>query len=264
MADNVAITAGAGTTIASDDIGGVQYPRSKISLGADGSAVDAVAGAGNSSTAVMRVTIATDDVNLAAINTATAAGATAANQATANASLSVLDDWDDTDAAKVVSPFATVDVTATRMTDTTTYAANDAWANSDSAPTAGGYTLTSAARKSGGMGIITDVILSSTNDPALLLQGELWIFDSAPTAINDNAAFALSDADILKLVAVIPFTLADTGAATGANSFAVINGLNVGFTCVGTANLRMLVKVKNAYVPANAEVLTARFKIIQL
>lgn len=41
MADNVAITAGAGTTIASDDIGSVQYQRVKVSIGGDGTAVDA-------------------------------------------------------------------------------------------------------------------------------------------------------------------------------------------------------------------------------
>jgi hypothetical protein len=40
MADNVAITAGAGTSIATDDIGGVQYQRVKITQGADGAAVD--------------------------------------------------------------------------------------------------------------------------------------------------------------------------------------------------------------------------------
>jgi hypothetical protein len=36
MADNVAITAGAGTTIATDDIGGVQHQRIKLTMGADG------------------------------------------------------------------------------------------------------------------------------------------------------------------------------------------------------------------------------------
>jgi hypothetical protein len=40
MADNVAITAGSGTTVASDDIGGVQYQRVKVTHGADGSATD--------------------------------------------------------------------------------------------------------------------------------------------------------------------------------------------------------------------------------
>lgn len=43
MADNVAITAGAGTSIASDDIGGVQYQRTKLAWGVDGAAVDASA-----------------------------------------------------------------------------------------------------------------------------------------------------------------------------------------------------------------------------
>ncbi len=40
MADNVAITAGSGTTIAADDVGGVMYQRVKIATGADGSATD--------------------------------------------------------------------------------------------------------------------------------------------------------------------------------------------------------------------------------
>lgn len=40
MADNVAITAGSGTSIATDDVGGVQYQRVKIGLGVDGSATD--------------------------------------------------------------------------------------------------------------------------------------------------------------------------------------------------------------------------------
>ena len=36
MADNVAVTAGSGTTIATDDISGVQYQRNKLSSGGDG------------------------------------------------------------------------------------------------------------------------------------------------------------------------------------------------------------------------------------
>lgn len=43
MADNVAITAGAGTTIAADDVGGgVLVQRVKVSAGADGTATDTV------------------------------------------------------------------------------------------------------------------------------------------------------------------------------------------------------------------------------
>ena len=37
MADNTVLNTGAGgDTIATDDIGGVKYPRSKITIGADG------------------------------------------------------------------------------------------------------------------------------------------------------------------------------------------------------------------------------------
>lgn len=41
MADNVAITAGTGTSIAADDIGGVMHQRVKVTHGDDGSATDA-------------------------------------------------------------------------------------------------------------------------------------------------------------------------------------------------------------------------------
>lgn len=67
MADNVAVTAGSGTTVAADDIGGVLYPRKKISLGADGSAADWVGGAGAVSSAVARVTLASDDPAVTAL-----------------------------------------------------------------------------------------------------------------------------------------------------------------------------------------------------
>lgn len=40
MADTVPITAGAGTSIATDDIGGVHYQRVKVTHGQDGSATD--------------------------------------------------------------------------------------------------------------------------------------------------------------------------------------------------------------------------------
>lgn len=40
MTDNVSITAGSGTTIATDDVGGVQYQRVKMTWGVDGTATD--------------------------------------------------------------------------------------------------------------------------------------------------------------------------------------------------------------------------------
>ena len=45
MADNVAISAGSGTTIATDEIGGAHYQRIKLASGADGTASDVSADA---------------------------------------------------------------------------------------------------------------------------------------------------------------------------------------------------------------------------
>lgn len=67
MADNVAITAGSGTTIASDDIGGVQFQRVKIGVGADGSAADLAFGAA-ASAASLPVVLASDQGWVGATN----------------------------------------------------------------------------------------------------------------------------------------------------------------------------------------------------
>lgn len=66
MADNTILDANTsvGDTIASDDIAGVKYPRGKLSLGADGSAIDAIGGSGVVSSAVQRVVLATDQPQL--------------------------------------------------------------------------------------------------------------------------------------------------------------------------------------------------------
>lgn len=115
MADNVSITAGAGTTIAADDIGGVQYQRIKLGLGADGAAVDMVGGAGAASTAVARTVTATDSPEVATLGAVADAAATqgstgsiSAKLRTATAqlerialALEIIDDADETDRLKV-------------------------------------------------------------------------------------------------------------------------------------------------------------------
>lgn len=68
MADNVEAASGSGgATFATDDISSVHYPRGKLSLGADGSATDAIGGAGAVSAAVQRVTLASDDPAVTAL-----------------------------------------------------------------------------------------------------------------------------------------------------------------------------------------------------
>jgi len=67
MADNIAVTAGAGTIIAADDIAGILHQRVKLSLGADGVGADAPIGGGVEA-GVLRVTIASDSSGVLSID----------------------------------------------------------------------------------------------------------------------------------------------------------------------------------------------------
>lgn len=157
----------------------------------------------------------------------------------------------------------TATTSVTRPADTTAYAIADTWADSTSAPTSGGFTFSNMCRASGTSGVITGATFVSTNDPATTLSAELWLFDTSVTALNDNAVFsAISDTDAVKLVGVIPFTLSSTGDGSDANSYYTVTGLSIGYTCVGSANLRAMIKVRNVYTPASAEVLTSRLTFV--
>lgn len=211
MADNVAITAGSGTTIATDDIGSVQYQRVKVTWGADGVAND--------------------------VNTTTP--------------------------LPVRGDFITVSVNFTRPADTTAYAVNDSISNSTTAPTAGGFTIASAARASGGSGMITDVLVASSNPAATPLSGEIMVFNQAVgTHANDNAAVGYTDAEIgTNLVARIPFTLNSSGTT---NTSVHLQGLNIGYTCSGSADLRFVIRALAAYTPASAEVFYFTFHCLYI
>lgn len=139
------------------------------------------------------------------------------------------------------------------------YAIGDALSDSTSAPTAGGFTFSNVGRASGGSFLLTDLCVASSADPATKLSAELWLFNQSVTAINDNAAFAVSDAEIKTCVGIIPFSLFDAGN----NGFAHVSGLGMLVTCVGTANLRFLIRARNAYTPAT-DTLTFTLKGFQV
>jgi hypothetical protein len=87
MADNIQVSQGIGTTMATDDVAGVQYPRVKLSYGVDGSAVDA-----SSANPLPVVGPLTDtELRAVAVPVSVSGVATAANQATSNGSLSSID-----------------------------------------------------------------------------------------------------------------------------------------------------------------------------
>jgi len=92
------------------------------------------------------------------------------------------------------------------------------------------------------------------------LSGEIFIFNQAVTAINDNAAFVVTDTEIKTCVGIIPFSCFDAGN----NQFATVTGLNYPFVCSGSANLRFLIRARNTYTPTASEVLTVTAFINQV
>lgn len=265
MADNVAITAGAGTNVATDDVSGVHYQRVKL---VDGTLDSSAAIPGDATNGLdVDVTRVPADPFGANADAASATGSISAKlrQIAANGvpvtSLPALPTGSNLiGAVNTQGYFVTCSTDITRPADTTQYGINDALADSTSAPTTGGFTFSNAARSSGGSGIITDAIIVTSADATTLLQGEIMIFNQAVTAVNDNAAFAISDNEAKTLIGKIPFTLEDIGN----NGWCHVQNLNIGFTCVGTANLRFLVRVKNAYTPVSAEVFTFIIKCLQV
>lgn len=158
------------------------------------------------------------------------------------------------DDAMLVAGVATVVTTSTtisRPANTTQYTIGDAMADNTAA--VGGSTLSGVVRATGKGGIINGLTIVSDNAPTTPLEGELWVFRTAVTAITDNAVFTVSDSEMAagNLVAKIPFAL----TTIGANSSAYLKPM-APFTTTGTANLRFLVRVTNAYTPASAETLT--------
>lgn len=254
MADNVTTpTTGTGTAtpvIATDDVSGVHYQRMKITDGTADSATH---------------------LKVVAEDSASADGDTgiimmAKRSDTPGNSSGTDGDYEPlqmSNGAQWVAPLGfpkTIKVDVTRPADTTAYAVGDAISDSTSAPTSGGFTLSNAARKSGGSGIITDICVMTSADPATRLAGEIFVFDQSVTNINDNSAFAVSDSEIKNCVAVIPFALFDAGN----NGMCHAQGLNILFTCSGSANLRFLLRTRNAYTPASGEVISVTFKILQI
>ena len=162
-----------------------------------------------------------------------------------------------------VVPFRELTKSITRPADTTAYTANDAFANSTSAPEPGGFQFTvlparyptayELADHTNGFIIRSGIVVASA---VTAYSGEMWLFGQSVTAINDNAAFTITDAEALTVLGVIPF---NTSITTSANAISYVTAIDIPFTC-RPADLRFLVRISNAPTPASAEVLSFRLQ----
>jgi hypothetical protein len=151
--------------------------------------------------------------------------------------------------------------TYTRPNDTTAYAAGDALSDNTTAGSATNLTFSSVARSNGESGLIVDAWVIDSVAAGTKPSLELWLYDTAPAAAGDNAAFAPSDAEALNVVAVIPFT---TFYAGSNNCVSRGDFTAVPFVCAsGATALYGQVVVRNAYTPSANEVFTFKLKIMQ-
>lgn len=211
MVDNVAITAGSGTSIATDDIGGVQYQRIKQTWGPDGTANDTDTASGKALPIQLRSSTGEDVIKH---EDDASAGA--------DPGLVILAKRTDTPAASsgtdgdyeplqvkggllhvrgssrfISAAFSTV----TRPANTTAYAANDAVSNNG---TAGSVTALTAT-----VGDVNDdpftverlrVVSSDTGVSGVSIR--VYLFNSDPTASSgvgggDNAAWSQKKAGFI-------------------------------------------------------------------
>lgn len=234
MADNVAITAGSGTTIATDEVntggGNAHVQLVKLLDGADG-------GTGR---------IGGDATNGLDVDvTRLPAG--------------------ENFLGFVGAKQKVIDVTFARPANTTAYAIGDAVSDSTSAPTI--LTFSGAARANGGSGIIIGAMMIDSFNQTTKGIFELALFDQSVSAINDNSAVAFADADAAKCIGVINFGspyILNTGAGTSGNVNYPAQNLGIPFTCGGSSDdIFGQVIVRNAYTPGSAEEFTLRLWVIQ-
>jgi hypothetical protein len=110
-------------------------------------------------------------------------------------------------------------------------------------------TLANAARLSGGSGTIVGATLIDQSD--IIGAYDLVIFDSSVTLAADNAAFAISDADSLKIVALIQ--LAGAFDLTN-NRVAQAYNLAIPYVCSGSTSLfaALITRSGHAFFTAGA------------
>jgi hypothetical protein len=154
-----------------------------------------------------------------------------------------------------------VEASYTRPNDATPYAAGDVVANSTSAAVA--LTFAGAARGAGLGGVIQAAIFVGSYAPSLKPDLELFLFDTAPTMQQDNAAWAPSDAEMLKCIGRIRFP-PGLFVVCGANGIVDSDSLGKPFQCASAStDLYGVLVVRNAYIPTNNEVLAVRLFVIQ-
>lgn len=158
-------------------------------------------------------------------------------------------------AGTITSPITVSTAGFTRPADTTTYAAGDVVCNSTSAPVV--ITFANAVRSNGAGGVLNSVYMVDNANQTLPGVFELWLFHTTVTATNDNAAWNISDANMLNTIGVVPLSASytgNTGSGTAGNRVFMAPSLGIPFkAAAGATSLYGVLIARNAYVPVDSE-----------
>jgi len=139
------------------------------------------------------------------------------------------------------------------LTVAATYVANDYIGTSGVA-----MIFANCARDNAGTGTVVGAVLIDGALQSVL--SELWLFDTAPTPPADSAAWSISDADAVRCIGVIPFSIY---YASALNSISPVSGLNIPFQ-TGAASRSLFGCFVTRGAPAYASLdLTFRLRILQ-
>lgn len=143
-----------------------------------------------------------------------------------------------------------VSASFTRPANTTAYAAKDVVSNSTSSPVV--ITFSNVSRISGGSGYITKVRLmtdQSTNVAAFRLH----LFNTSPTAINDNDPFTLLWANRSSRVGYVDFDNMTT-EGTGSDSATTLNkDIRLAFSASGSRDIFGILETNSVFTPASGQ-----------
>ena len=155
---------------------------------------------------------------------------------------------------RTVGQVGTSRASFTRPANTTQYAAGDVVSDSSAV-----MTFPNALREF--MGTIKQATLIDSANQGTLLDSELWLFDTDPGVTTDNAAIDWTDAEVLRVVGVISFAVANgkvglAGSGASGNAVNVQSGLNIPVRGLQTNDLYGVLVARNTYTPVSAEVFT--------
>lgn len=143
----------------------------------------------------------------------------------------------------------------TRPADANAYAALDVYSNSTSAPAV--LTFTSIARISGGSGRIMKAI-AYTDQKTNTARFKLHLYNTSPTAINDNSPYLQLYANNASYVGSINFSAMTTEDPTNSTTAYSVSSegsgnLPLAFLTSGSANLFGIVEIIDAFTPASGQ-----------